>query len=133
MNTRSTVQRQLVLETVYKLHHPTAEDVYGMIVKDHPNVSKATVYRNLNLLADTGKIRRVQLLDAAVRFDGQLARHYHAQCRKCGQVLDVMEEISLTGQGDTLSRLGFTVEDREVLVRGLCLTCREQENRRESN
>ena len=128
MNTRSTVQRQLVLETVHKLHHPTAEDVYGMIIKDHPNISKATVYRNLNLLADMGKVKRVQLLDAAVRFDGTTTGHYHAQCRKCGQVLDVMEELSLIGQGDTLVQLGFTVEDREVLVRGLCAVCREKES-----
>jgi len=126
MNTRSTVQRQLVLEMVHKLHHPTAEDVYGMIVKDHPNVSKATVYRNLNLLADMGKVKRVQLLDAAVRFDGLTIGHYHAQCRKCGQVLDIMEELSLIGRGDTLFQLGFTVEDREVLVRGLCAACKEK-------
>ncbi len=128
MNTRSTVQRQLVLETVHKLHHPTAEDVYGMIIKDHPNISKATVYRNLNLLADMGKVKRVQLLDAAVRFDGTTTGHYHAQCRKCGQVLDVMEEFSLIGQVDTLVQLGFTVEDREVLVRGMCAVCREKES-----
>ena len=128
MNTRSTVQRQLVLETVHKLHHPTAEDVYGMIIKDHPNISKATVYRNLNLLADMGKVKRVQLLDAAVRFDGTTTGHYHAQCRKCGHVLDVMEELSLIGQGDTLVQLGFTVEDREVLVRGMCAVCREKES-----
>lgn len=132
MNTRSTVQRQLVLETVHKLHHPTAEEVYGMIVKEHPNVSKATVYRNLNLLADIGKIRRVQLLDAAVRFDGTTSDHYHAQCRKCADVHDVMGELSFSGIGDTLGRLGFTVEDREVLIRGVCAACRQKESTSES-
>ncbi len=126
MNTRSTVQRHLVLETVYKLHHPTADDVYGMITKEHPNVSKATVYRNLNLLADMGKIRRVQLLDAAVRFDGVMQNHYHAQCRVCGNVLDVTDEDCMNCMGSSLHDLGFYVEGREVLFRGMCASCHEK-------
>ena len=128
MNTRSTVQRQLILHTVQKLYHPTAEDVYEMIVIDHPNISKATVYRNLNLLAETGKIRRVQLLDAAVRFDGQTGGHYHAQCRKCGHVLDIMEEQHALKIEDTLSDMGFSIEECEILVKGLCAQCKKMES-----
>ncbi len=125
MNARNTVQRRLVLEAAKKLYHPTAEEVYGKIVKDHPNVSRATVYRNLNVLADAGHIRRVQLLDAAVRFDGRLTEHYHAQCRTCGQVLDVMEEGCLGSLGAALGEQGFEVETREVLLRGLCADCKK--------
>lgn len=128
MNARSTVQRQLVLEAVQKLYHPTADEVYGKVVKDHPNVSKATVYRNLNVLADAGQIRRVQLLDAAVRFDGGLVSHYHAQCRKCGCVLDVMEEGCISDLGAALTEQGFEVEDREVLFRGICASCQRQKS-----
>lgn len=135
MKARNTVQRQLVLEAVQKLHHPTAEDVYGMIIKDHSNVSRATVYRNLNLLADAGQIRRVQLLDAAIRFDGSLTDHYHAQCRSCGKVLDVMGETCLGSLGDALKEQGFDVETKEVLLRGLCADCKRHvmETGRHSN
>ena len=54
MNRRNTVQRQLVAETILNLDHPNAEQVYEEIVKNHPHVSKATVYRNLNLLEFIG-------------------------------------------------------------------------------
>ena len=48
---RNTIQRSLVLETVGKLQcHATAEEIYEAIVHDHPNMSRATVYRNLKLL-----------------------------------------------------------------------------------
>ncbi len=130
MNTRSTVQRQLVMEAVQRLYHPTAEDVYGMVVKSHPNVSKATVYRNLNVLADTGQIRRVQLLDAAVRFDGRLNEHCHAQCRECGCVLDVSWAETDGGLYRELNEQGFEAEGREVLIHGVCADC--QRRRRES-
>lgn len=126
MAIRSTVQRQLVLEAVRALRHPTAEDVYSLVAGDHPTVSKATVYRNLHHLADTGQIRRIQLLDAAVRFDGGMASHYHAQCRICGQVLDVMEEGCMGSLGAALSERGFLVEGREVLFTGLCAQCRKE-------
>ena len=50
MERRNTIQKQLVLEAVAQLHnHPTAEQVYAQVVKEHPTISKATVYRNLEM------------------------------------------------------------------------------------
>ena len=55
MQTRNTVQRQIVLQAVRSLHdHPTADSVYAVIAAEHPSISKATVYRNLNQLALQG-------------------------------------------------------------------------------
>lgn len=52
---RNTIQRSLVLEAVNKLHcHATADEIYREIIKTHPHISRATVYRNLNLLSDRG-------------------------------------------------------------------------------
>ena len=60
---RNTIQRSLVLETVNKLKcHATADEIYEDIVKEHPNVSRATVYRNLNLLSEIGYIRKMMLI-----------------------------------------------------------------------
>ena len=70
MSRRSTIQRSLVLEAVKELRcHVTADEVYDTIVQRHPDISKGTVYRNLNLLSDMGKIRKVEMLGGAVRYD----------------------------------------------------------------
>ena len=54
---RNTIQRSLVFEAVNKLQcHATADEIYKIIVKEHPNVSRATVYRILNLLSEMGDI-----------------------------------------------------------------------------
>ena len=51
--TRNTIQRALVLEAVQSLHnHPTSADVYEVVRERHPNISRATVYRNLGVLAN---------------------------------------------------------------------------------
>ena len=54
-NSRNTIQRQLVLSAVRQLqNHPTADEVYQKVQKSCPTISRATVYRNLKLLAEEG-------------------------------------------------------------------------------
>ncbi len=77
MQTRNTVQRQIVLQAVLRMHdHPTADTVYAAVAADHPSISKATVYRNLNQLASQGEIRRVAVPNGADRYDFNLEEHY---------------------------------------------------------
>ena len=59
MNRRNTKQRQLVAEAVRALEHPSAEEIYAAVSRENPNIGKATVYRNLNLLAEQGEIGKV--------------------------------------------------------------------------
>ena len=55
-----SIQRESILETVRGTHsHPTAEWVFSKVKKTRPNVSLGTVYRNLGLLADNGKIQAI--------------------------------------------------------------------------
>lgn len=90
MARRNTIQRSLVLEAVNKLHcHASADEVYDEIKKEHPTISRATVYRNLNLLAQMGQIRRLELPGGADRFDHICTNHCHIKCRVCGRIFDV--------------------------------------------
>ena len=51
MAKRNTIQRQLVIAAVrFLANHPTAEEVYDRITMEYPDISKGTVYRNLNSL-----------------------------------------------------------------------------------
>ena len=80
--TRNTIQRALVLEAVQSLHnHPTSADVYEVVRARHPNISRATVYRNLGVLANRGEVLRVEVPNGADRYDFLNKPHYHAKCR----------------------------------------------------
>ena len=88
--TRNTIQRALVLEAVRSLHnHPTSADVYEVVREKHPNISRATVYRNLGVLANRGEVLRVEVPNGADRYGFLNRPHYHAKCRVCGGVFDV--------------------------------------------
>ena len=122
---RNTVQRAMTLEAVRRLHaHPTAEEVYRQVAAEHPSVSRATVYRNLNQLAAQGEILRVPVpTGAADHFDHRCDAHYHAGCLRCGRVFDV--ELRQPPQlekllGDTH---GFAVSGYDLLFRGVCPEC----------
>ena len=42
MQTRNTIQRQIVLQAVNQMHnHPTADAIYAVIAAQHPTISKA--------------------------------------------------------------------------------------------
>ena len=121
MERRNTPQRRLVLETVHELMHPDAEQVYERVAAKKPNISKATVYRNLNLLAEEGEIGRVRTAAGADRFDRDAYRHCHFRCRACGKVFDApffpQPYPSPAHEGE------FLVESCNVEFVGLCPAC----------
>lgn len=84
-----TRQRNEILRIVKNYDgHPTAENVYECSRNAFPNIGRGTVYRNLNILADNGEIRRVQMPNEPVRFDKTASPHDHMLCVKCGTLID---------------------------------------------
>ena len=74
---RNTRQRQLVLEEVRSRHdHPTAEQIFDEVHKVDEHLSRATVYRNLHLLADEGIILSIKA-PGGERFDLRTDEHAH--------------------------------------------------------
>ena len=69
--------------------HPTADALYASIREEFPNISLGTVYRNLNLLVETGEIRKLSCGSGADHYDGDVSPHYHFVCRECGHVYDM--------------------------------------------
>lgn len=69
--------------------HPTAEVVYSHVIKEFPNISLGTVYRNLSFLVENGQAIKVPCNDGSVHFDGNVMPHYHFQCVECGAVIDL--------------------------------------------
>lgn len=90
---RYSRQRELILDIVRSnAVHPTAEWVYEQARKVMPTIGIATVYRNLNYLADSGRIGRIPSPDGAERYDGRTDCHYHMKCRQCGGLFDLKEK-----------------------------------------
>lgn len=121
---RQTLQRALVGESVVSLaNHPTADDVYEKAIKQHPSISKATVYRNLNSLADDGDILRINIPNAPDRFDHNTYAHYHIRCKRCGLFSDIDIPVLQDIDMEILSSTGFVVQEHDVVFSGICPEC----------
>lgn len=124
---RNTIQCALVLEAVNKLKcHATADEIYQEIMKDHPHISRGTVYRNFQRLCETGEIRKREIPDEADRYDHICHDHYHARCVKCGCVFDVDMEY-MTGLEKTIRDThGFVFTGHDIVFQGICAECQNK-------
>ena len=121
---RNTIQRTLVLQTVQKLQsHPTADQVYEAVAQQHPTISRGTVYRNLNQLAEDGEIKKLETPDGADHFDHCCHRHYHVRCVKCGAVYDVQMEQLPNLEQLVQDSSGFELQGFDLMFRGVCPEC----------
>jgi len=69
-NKRNTIQKQLVLDAVKELNiHATAEQVFEYVVKKHTSISKATVYRNLSQMAESGELLNIGSFYGSAHYD----------------------------------------------------------------
>lgn len=125
MTRHNTIQRSLVMDVVNRLKsHATADEVYAEVAATHPNISKATVYRNLNLLSEMGMIRKLEIPGGADRFDHICKEHCHVKCEKCGRVFDI-EIPYIDGLDNRVeNRNGFELTGYDILFRGICPGCR---------
>ena len=126
MMRRQTIQRSLVLKAVNKLQcHATADEIYEEIIKEHPNVSRATVYRNLNLLSETGHIRKIEIPGGADCFDHLCHDHCHVKCEKCGRIFDVDTEYVTGLEKNIRNDRGFSFTGYDIIFRGICPNCQK--------
>lgn len=125
-------QRESIKACLMSRHdHPTADALYASIREEYPNISLGTVYRNLNLLVETGEIQRLTCGDGADHYDGVTAPHYHFMCRECKQVYDIpMDTVDALNCAAQEHAPGI-VDGHSVLFYGRCRCCLEKNNQKE--
>ena len=122
---RQTIQKEQVYRALVELgNHPSADEVFACARMMNPRLSKATVYRILNRMADKGEILRVPVADGADRFDHTLPHHYHICCSRCGKITDLFDPELDRILAETVGKSDYEVHSLALLIRGLCPDCR---------
>ena len=123
---RHTIQRQMVLDAVRFLKcHATAEQIYNEVCKDHPTISRTTVYRNLDSLAADGEIRKIDTPAGPALYDHITNEHYHIVCRKSRRVFDTDMDVIDGLQKRVKNTHGFEIEGYDIFFTGICPDCRD--------
>lgn len=126
---RMTRQKKVILEILRGTKtHPTADWVYEQARKELPEISLGTVYRNLNVLRESGQIMELNYGSTFSRFDGNPANHYHFVCEQCGSVMDLDLPVLEQLEQEVASRTGLKVSHHRLEFYGLCPQCTEKGN-----
>ena len=124
-NTKQFRKRNAILSCVQDTHcHPSAETVHAMLQKEHPDISLATVYRNLDLFKRLGLITSVGTVKGVERFDENTDPHVHFVCNGCDAVLD-LPEMQVPKELCHQAELGSSghVTNCQLIFTGTCQTC----------
>lgn len=103
--------------------HPSADDLYRMVKRQQPMMSRNTVYYTLGVLRDAGLVREVNVGHDMARYDGNVSMHHHLICLGCGQIMDVMDDDLNRLQLSSGQAGGFDVLGHRVEFHGYCVGC----------
>lgn len=122
MKPRSTPQRRAIRNAIDHAGRPLdAHEVLAAAQDDADKLGLATVYRTLKLGVEEGWLTPVDLPNAPTRYEmAGKKHHHHFECRSCSKVFEVH---GCPGNLKPLIPDGFTLEDHEVILYGLCKEC----------
>lgn len=125
MKEKQFKKRNAILSCLQSTHsHPSAEMVLEMLREDHPDISLATVYRNLTRFKNQGLIASLGTVDGVERFDANVAPHVHFICSGCRSVLDLPGVEPPTSLTEAVqSGYGCQVSGCQLSFSGLCRDC----------
>ena len=126
---RNSKQKEIILRALeeHKVH-PTADELYKFIHSEYAEIGVATVYRNLNKLAEQGVIKKIIGLDGSSHFDSYTEPHYHFVCSCCGKIYDIPGNIGTDLIAKAEEFTDCKINSMEMTFRGLCRQCEELHN-----
>ena len=126
-NMRLTNQRQIILEELSKVtSHPTANEVYDMVRKRLPRIGLGTVYRNLELMADSGIILKLEVGGTQKRFDATTETHYHVRCKECDKVDDIHIPVQFHINDVAEATTNYQILGHHIEFSGVCSVCQKE-------
>lgn len=124
LNMRITRQRSHIIETLQETTcHPTVAWIFDRVKEKCPNISLGTVYRNLNILKETGKIREIKFGKNTARYDGNIEFHHHIVCLQCGKLEDVTCAVSPNLIRQVEAAKGYKISGHQMEFKGTCPDC----------
>ena len=123
--TKQFRKRNAILECLRStVQHPSAETVHEMLKAEHPDISLATVYRNLALFKKQGLIQSIGTVNGIERFDANTDPHVHFVCTGCDAVLDFPQvEVPSSLGTEAEKQTGCHIGGCQLTFTGLCQNC----------
>lgn len=123
---RWTQQRRLIVKVALANHeHFQADELLALCRRRDRGVSRATVYRTLQMLEDAGFVSGLDTGDGGRRFEHTLGHehHDHMVCTVCGRIFEFRDGELERRQEIAARRIGFRIERHSLRIHGTCRAC----------
>ncbi len=127
-NLKLTPERKIILEEMLKSRgHVEAEDLLFNLKRKAKRTSRATVYRTLELLVDSGLVRKVDLGHGHSHYElvANHPHHEHMICLRCGKVIEFSDKAMEEALDKLCQKNGFEHTLHLFQVYGYCEKCKK--------
>lgn len=124
-----TKERMAVLREIFSIHgHFEPEVLYIRIKGSGIKASRASVYRTLSLLVESGLVERISRTEKGNVYEHTFGHkhHDHMVCTACGTVIEFYSEDLEDIQKSVCSAYNFDGSSHTLEIRGLCRKCRKK-------
>jgi Fur family peroxide stress response transcriptional regulator len=126
----ATYQRQVIYETaISPPGHSSPEAIYARVRKRVPEISLATVYKNLRIFIDSGLLGQLSLHNGSLRVESNPKPHHHLVCIRCRAIIDLQEQELKPIRFRRKPPQGFRVQRVAVDILGTCRACTQGASR----
>jgi Fur family ferric uptake transcriptional regulator len=123
-NLRLTAQRRAIIQTAFSTsRHFTAEELLAWSRQRDKSVSRATVYRTLPLLTESGLVREMDFGKEHKVYDPNYAEHPHHNhiiCQDCQKIVEFESAKIEQLEQEISHRLGFSVQAHRLQITARC-------------
>ncbi|MGE5347336.1 MAG: Fur family transcriptional regulator [Acidithiobacillales bacterium] len=129
---KTTRERTALFDEIFSTHrHFDAEDLVLRMRERGAKISRATVYRSLDLLFECGLVGRVRLNEEKYRYERlrKGEHHDHLICAACGKVIEFVDRAIERRQEAVCKAYDFLATSHSHQIRGLCASCRPRSAR----
>ncbi|MCM3877222.1 MAG: transcriptional repressor [Thermoanaerobaculia bacterium] len=123
-----TRERTALFDEIFSTHrHFDAEDLVIRMRDRGTKVSRATIYRTLELLHECGLVGRVRLNEEKYRYERlrKGEHHDHLVCSNCGKVIEFIDAAIEKRQEAVCREYDFAATSHSHQIRGICSACRK--------
>jgi Fur family transcriptional regulator, ferric uptake regulator len=124
-----TGERTALVREIFATHyHFEADELLFKMKEKDVKISRATVYRTLELLVKSGMVRRVHLGEDHYHYEHVTgnSHHDHLICTTCGGVIEFHDEVLEARQREICEKKKFTPTFHNLQILGVCDACKRK-------